>query len=300
MSKVHCCPICEGEAGEPAFPYHTLWNGVVYDYYRCRRCQSTYINPLPTDEQLKAIYAWSDYHDKHYATLSVSRHRKSLSVLAEQLPEKKTLLDFGCGNGDYLIAARRAGLTCCGVEYEAETIKRAQANSGVTVMSLDELERGGRRFDIIRMCDVLPHLPDPASVLRRLEAHCAPGGVFLIEGPLENNPSLVFFIAAGLKGLRRRLGLDGIKKRAPTMLVRLNQKAQREFFTKRLNYRELYFELFETGWPYYVENRPLFNSFAGTAKQAVGYLAIILSRMKKLHRQKLGNRFIGIYQAKQG
>lgn len=50
------------------------------------------------------------------------------------------------------------------------------------------LETPFQRFDAIHLGDVLEHLPHPASLLRELEPL---GGVFFIEGPLENNPSLV-------------------------------------------------------------------------------------------------------------
>src|SRR5262249_53262011 len=161
---------------------------------------------------------------------------------------KTSLLDFGCGGGGFLAAAAARGHRCRGVEREASTIAKAGECSGVPVSSLSALLETGERFDVIHMSDVLPHLPDPPSTLHTLETLLAPGGVVFIEGPLEDHASLVRLAASSAKGLRRGLGLDAPARHAPTMLVRLDREAQLGFFTRRMGYRAVSFEVFETGW----------------------------------------------------
>ena len=57
------------------------------------------------------------------------------------------------------------------------------------------MKASGRRYDIIYMGDVLEHLPAPAATLRDLDGLLAPGGLFFVEGPLEDNVSLVYYSA---------------------------------------------------------------------------------------------------------
>jgi SAM-dependent methyltransferase len=289
------CPFCGGPAGGPSFPYQTAWNGVVYDYRRCRGCGSTFVAPPPTEEELKSIYAWGNYHAKHYPVVSNAGHARTLKALAGLPASGKRLLDFGCGNGSFLLAARDAGFACRGVEYEDETIRRVGEATGVPVSSLDALAEEGHRFDVVHMNDVLHHLRDPAATLRRLEGHLAPGGVFCIGGPLEDNASPVRWVAGSLKRARRLLGVDRVGTTPPTMLVRTTRDSQRQLFDRR-GYAERSFEVYETGWPYYVAGRPWLQSPAVAFKQAVGAAAVVLSGIQPSRFRRWGNRFLGLYQ----
>lgn len=288
------CPICGGAPRGLAFPYETTWGGIDFHYRVCGGCGSTFIDPVPTEEQLKTIYSWGNYHSHHYAEVDRARYRRILELLKGRWPCKRTLLDFGCGCGGFLVAAREAGYDCRGVEYEASVIAQAQDRSGVPVTSLDALAETGLRFDLIRLADVHLHLPDPAATFRTLERFLVPGGLFLVEAPLENHASLVFYAASAAKGLRRRLGLDRPATIAPTMLVRVNGRVQREFFRRGLGYHEHYYEVFETGWPFYVAGRPLCSP-ADWVKQALGAIAVTFNRLQRGPDRRLGNRFVGLY-----
>jgi SAM-dependent methyltransferase len=288
------CPICGGAPRGLAFPFVTTWNGIDFHYRACGVCGSAFVDPVPTEAQLKSIYSWGNYHSRHYDTIDRARYRETLDLLQRRWPTMQTVLDFGCGGGGFLAAARNAGYDCRGVEYEASAIAEAQRRAGVSVTNLDELAASGVSFDVIRLADVHPHLPDPAAMFRALEPFLVTGGVFLVEGPLEKNASLVYCIASTVKGTRRWLGLDHPATIAPTMLVRVNQRAQREFFRQRLGYHELYFEVFETGWPFYVSGRPL-RSFGDRVKQMIGAIAVALGRLQRGQTRRLGNRFLGVY-----
>jgi len=289
------CPICGGAPARLAFPYETIWNGKIFRYRRCESCETTSVDPVPDEAELKTIYAWDNYHSRHFGKRdNCDRHRASVAFLATQLPPERRLLDFGCGDGAYLLAARESGYHSHGVEYDRGVIEHAAQRSGVPVTSLEEVEALDMRFDVIHMNDVLPHLSDPSAVLHRLERLLAPNGVFFIEGPLENNASLVFWAASAGKRIRRRLGLDRPGEQPPTMLMRVTRDGQRRFFSDKMRYRELHFEICETGWPYYVAGRRL-DSAAVVVKQAVGALAIATARLQPSRGRVLGNRFRGLF-----
>jgi SAM-dependent methyltransferase len=292
------CMICGGEPGPLSFPYGTSWNGTAYEYRRCRRCRSTFVCPCPSERELQAIYRWADYHARHYDhpadRAGEGNHERTLALLRPLLPGRKRLLDFGCGSGGFLAAAARSGFLCHGVEYDPETIRRTHEATGIPVTDLEALGSQGLRFDIIHMNDVLPHLPDPEGMLRRLERHLAPGGLFCIHGPLEDNASLVRWVAGVLKTIRRGLGLDRQAEGPPTMLVRLHRKAQREFFTRRLGYAEWSFTVYETGWPYYGGGRRWFASPGTALKQALGLAAILVSSVQPPSMRWCGNRFLAV------
>jgi SAM-dependent methyltransferase len=279
------------------FPFQTRWEGTTYRYLRCSQCRSAFVDPMPDEPTRRAMYAWDRYHAHHYTDADPTRHDTGMALLRRYVPAGGSVLDFGCGSGDFLIRARREGYAASGVEFSSSTVAAAGRRSGCRVMSLDDAEDRGMRFDAIHTNDVLPHVPDPLEVCRRLEARLAPDGIFIVSGPLEHNASLVFWTASGFKGLRRALGLDrDIPAGAPTMLVRLNARAQRAFFVDRLGYEEEWVRVFETGWPYRAAGASAQAPGRQRVRYAIGSAAVLLARARPLRSLRLGNRFAGVYR----
>lgn len=287
------CPLCGAKAGRRAFPYQTHWNGKDFFYIACSSCGTTFVDPVPSDSDFAKMYSKETYHDVHYATLDTRAAEASLETLRSFRGARKSLLDYACGSGRYLHAARRFGYECHGVEYAADVREAAHRSSGAAVYSPAEMESSGKTFDIIHMGDILEHLPEPSKTMRDLERRLAPGGLFVVEGPLQRNASPVLWIAAGFKALRRAAGVDRTAGTPPTHLILTTRTAQREFFTRALGYRCLHYELAESGWPYYIENeKPASPGLA--VKAAIGLAAIAMQKADPIG--VLGNRFLGIFE----
>lgn len=289
------CPLCDGAPQGLGFPYETRWDDQSYRHLSCSSCRTTYLDPLPTPEQLAHVYTWDGYHGPEYRTVDQARYDRTVQALARSHePAATRLLDFGCGAGGFLRAATQAGYRCRGVEHDADVALRATEAAGLPVESLQDAVAAGRRFDVIVLRDVLPHLPDPVGTLRTLEGLLDDGGSFFFDGPLEEERSLVRLAAASLKAARRRAGLDSIGVAPPTMLFRVNADGQRRFLVTRMGYRERFFEVYETGWPYHVPGRrPTSAELA--LKEAAGGLAIAAARLGRRVGVRLGNRFFGLY-----
>jgi SAM-dependent methyltransferase len=205
------------------------------------------------------------------------------------------VLDFGCGTGGFLVAARRAGYDCRGVEHDSDVAAKASAHTGIPVDTLDEVLAGGHRFDVVVLRDVLPHLPDPVATLRALEQLLDEGGAFFLDGPLEEGRSLVRLAAGSVKAVRRRTGLDRVGVTPPTMLFRVDAAAQRRFLVDRMGYTERAFEVYETGWPYHVPGRRM-ASPGVAVKEVTGLLAVAAARVGRYAGLDLGNRFFGLFE----
>lgn len=100
--------------------------------------------------------------------------------------EGKTLLDIGCGRGDFLDAARAGGLRTAGVEISARAADAAGAKGHrVFRASAEEPFAGpGEQFDIITMWDILEHLGRPRLALQQAHARLAGGGRLFILTPM--------------------------------------------------------------------------------------------------------------------
>lgn len=109
------------------------------------------------------------------------------------LLENKTLLDFGCGTGGFLLKAKGSAERIMGVEPEQRLISHFEGNSLDVFADLDELEMSGETFDIITMFHVLEHIPDPVMTLKRLSDRLSDGGQLIVEVPSADDALLTLY-----------------------------------------------------------------------------------------------------------
>lgn len=120
-------------------------------------------------------------------------HLLAIEVLTRGLRKsgrRPRLLDFGCGWGEFLAAARAAGFAAQGLDRDAS--RRGSTHVYPDLAAYDHESAGP--LDAITLFQVLEHLPDPLSTLRDLRQRAAPGAVLVLETP----------DASGVKGIRTR------------------------------------------------------------------------------------------------
>jgi len=289
------CPLCGNAGNKNGFPYHTVWKNIKYEFIKCAFCRTTYIWPIPSDSEFKSIYAFENYQEVFYKENNPGIHNKSICKLLEYCGNRRALLDFGCGNGDFLLAAKNFGFKCYGVEIEDKVVESAKIASKCPVLSVDAFKKSDVKFEIIHLGDVLEHLPNPYETMKELSGFLVPGGIFIIEGPLQNNASLVYYFSAFSKFIKRSFNFDNLDTNPPTHLILTNKDAQRKFFKNRLGFRELYMQIYETGWPYIAKGKVHF-ALGYFVRLMVGILAVALSFINIGKEGVIGNRFIGIYK----
>jgi 2-polyprenyl-3-methyl-5-hydroxy-6-metoxy-1,4-benzoquinol methylase len=154
-------------------------------YVRCPVCDLVFLHPRPTRDTLEA-YFQEDY-DGDYGEVEASDDRQPVfqSVLHHLSLHRSppgTLLDIGCGDGEFLVLCRDAGWSCSGIELSRQAAMRA-AQKGVTVLSPNMLERGewARHFDIVTMINVLETVADPVIMLRQATILLASGGLVIVR-----------------------------------------------------------------------------------------------------------------------
>jgi len=154
-------------------------------YVRCPVCDLVFLDPRPTRDTLEA-YFQEDY-DGDYGEVEASDDRQPVfqSVfhhLSLYRSSPGTLLDIGCGDGEFLVLCRDTGWSCSGIELSKQAAMRA-AQKGVTVLSPNMLERGewAQHFDIVTMINVLETVADPAIILRQATALLAPDGLVIVR-----------------------------------------------------------------------------------------------------------------------
>lgn len=117
-----------------------------------------------------------------YRTARRFTNRWKLSLLDDP-GQGNQLLDFGCGSGEFLAAAKHAGWTVTGIESDPAAAKKASALLNKQVMNELGQLRDGLRLDVITLWHVLEHLPEPGQTLRSLRRHLQPHGKLIIAVP---------------------------------------------------------------------------------------------------------------------
>ncbi len=287
--QVRPCPLCAGSSASIGFPFRIEFDGQQFNYLRCHSCRSVFVDPVPSDLTFARMYAKSDYHDCHYSECGSLYYRAAAALLREFAPEGASVLDYGCGFGHFLMAVRTAGFNATGVEFDAEAAARAQQVSGCKVYSTADFnaQAAAQTFDVLHLGDVLEHLPYPSDTQLKLHTLLKPGGLLFVEGPLEENPSPVYWASRLFGTLKRWLRPGFVGQGKPTHLFRTDGPQQLAYFrTLDPTLQLLHWEIYETAWPY---------AGGGLIKCAISRAALWLGG-KRLGGTTFGNRFTGVFR----
>jgi SAM-dependent methyltransferase len=172
------CAICTVPL-EPYLPdARDPQTGERFDVLRCPQCGSGAIDPIPDD--LGRFYG-ADYYGKRHGFTVRYRCWRRMRLLQRHVARPGRLLDVGCGDGDFLVTAARAGWRTAGVE-RGERAAEVARQELVVRGSLDELIGLGT-FDVITLWHSFEHMTDPAAEMDKIVELLADGGTLLMIVP---------------------------------------------------------------------------------------------------------------------
>lgn len=203
FTPVPRCWICDGDRLEPihgaAFELHEYtrqdpplagYTGASIAIVRCASCgfaQPAALPSLPAYFDRLYDQRWSDewIRGEHDATYKDAVFDDVLAALAARLPhDRRRLLDVGAHAGRFIAAAQRAGWKAEGLELNPKTGAYAAAATGACVHQGNvHTFDADARYDAVTLTDVLEHIPDPRTVLRRVHHFLAPGGWIAVKVP---------------------------------------------------------------------------------------------------------------------
>jgi 2-polyprenyl-3-methyl-5-hydroxy-6-metoxy-1,4-benzoquinol methylase len=96
-----------------------------------------------------------------------------------------SLLDIGCGSGQFLAMMRDLGWEVEGVEPDPKSARIAQETRRLRVQAgaVEQADLPSQSKDVITMTHVIEHLPDPLAVLRRCYQILRPEGLLVVATP---------------------------------------------------------------------------------------------------------------------
>ncbi len=186
------CPLCGGAGTKPVFsllrprstaptgrPTEALY-GRAGPLARCNAC-----GLVRQDPPAEAPY--EDAADPDYLAEQPglrATFRKTLERIERFRTPPGRFLDIGCGPGLLVEEAASRGWDASGIELSAWAVGEAQARGlNVRQVTLDDLDAPPSSIDAASLADVIEHVPDPLSLMRRLYELMAPGGVVFCATP---------------------------------------------------------------------------------------------------------------------
>lgn len=157
---------------------------------RCGNCGLVFVDPLPEMGKLAA-----HYDPGYYEEWIKAQQKRRSRIWAERLRKLESyrsggrLLDVGCGDGAFLLAAKQRGWSVEGTEISTYAAQRASDLLGVLVFNgeLSAAPFPENEFDAVTLWHVLEHLADPMSCLLRVNRLLKPGGLVVIAVPNVND-----------------------------------------------------------------------------------------------------------------
>lgn len=192
------CPICNQEMTP-----HVLYRIDRYTIGECPGCKIVYLLDPPSRQQLEELYSIGyfegDLARRGYQSYSEDRRilevnfaatlREVLAALSVKDKRPGGLLEIGCAYGYFLNLARPHFESVQGIEFSADAGHYAQRELGLNVAigDLQEVALPDQAFDVVALWDVIEHLSDPKSVVKKISRLLKDGGdVFLTTGDVRS------------------------------------------------------------------------------------------------------------------
>jgi glycosyltransferase involved in cell wall biosynthesis/2-polyprenyl-3-methyl-5-hydroxy-6-metoxy-1,4-benzoquinol methylase len=185
---VKTCHVCGGSR------FYYLFSISDYRVVRCDDCGLVFLNPQPGDEELAAIY-----HANYFLGSDTKEGRRAVSELKQATAksylseirryhgdQSGRLLEVGCGDGDFLVAAEAEGWRVTGIEFSAaacETTRQRLKQGEVRCGELPSAQLPAATFDLCVISDVIEHVRCPREFLREIHRVLKPGGSLFIATP---------------------------------------------------------------------------------------------------------------------
>jgi len=188
------CILCGTDNAELLFVGRDRMHGVPgeFNVVQCRTCSLVYLNPRPSWDEIQKFYPvdYVGYNFKEAPALKKLIRRRGW-LKKRQLVEKRkpggTILDIGCGTGEFLqVMAQTGKWQVFGLEPNVHAAHYAARTTGADIFCgrLEEAEYPPYFFDVITMWHVLEHLHEPISILEKIRKMLKPDGILIVAVPV--------------------------------------------------------------------------------------------------------------------
>lgn len=194
------CPVCQNTSFSN---YLNVEDYTVskkeFTIQQCNACYFLFTNPRPPMEEIGAYYQSQDYISHHdeakdlmsriYTAVRNYTIGQKIKLITGLHVGKGSLLDIGCGTGNFLQAVKETGWITAGAEPDGGAREIAAKRIGENVFeSIYANELTAQKYDVITMWHVLEHVHLLNETIDWLAEHLNPNGKIIIAVPNPQSP----------------------------------------------------------------------------------------------------------------
>lgn len=193
FEEVPC--LCENESFDLISRFDKY--GIMQKTVICRQCGLVQSNPRMTSKSTEWFYG-SDFYGVLYGRIDGKSTTEFILSESKRRPQDRykfvkanldyskihTILEIGCSGGWNLYPYFNDGKKVVGYDYGPALVEagtKLGMDLRVGKIENDMNEHG--KYDLILMCHVYEHIPNPIKFIEDLKKYLAPGGYFYIEVP---------------------------------------------------------------------------------------------------------------------
>ncbi|MCJ7800972.1 MAG: class I SAM-dependent methyltransferase [Candidatus Marinimicrobia bacterium] len=165
-----------------------------FEIMECNDCSLRFTSPIPNNNEIGNYYKSDDYisHtgrgnsiiNKIYRIVRYfTLHSKKKKVIKFSQNQSGSILDIGCGTGNFLKIMKQSGWKINGVEINDTARGIAKNNTGSVILNQIEFFESKQKYDVITLWHSLEHLHDLKRYLNKISISLNANGMVMIAVP---------------------------------------------------------------------------------------------------------------------
>lgn len=195
LNIVDNCPACgSSKFNKVLTASDYLVSNESFEIMECNDCSLRFTSPIPDENEIGNYYKSDRYisHAKRVTSIFDIVYKivrkftlRSKRKIVKRISQKQngTLLDIGCGTGDFLKIMQKSGWEVTGVEEGAEVREIAETNTDSTIMNQKGFFKSEQKYDVITLWHSLEHLNTLTRFLEKISISLNANGVIIIAVP---------------------------------------------------------------------------------------------------------------------
>ncbi|WP_460622559.1 class I SAM-dependent methyltransferase [Hymenobacter tenuis] len=192
--RLEKCPVCgKTEFSNKLVVEDKSVSKESFAIQQCQACSFQFTNPRPDAAHIGSYYESDEYVSHNsgaggminqaYKVARFFTMRRKVALVNKLAPRKGSLLDYGCGTGHFLAAAKSNGWKVAGWEPNARAREEATQRIGQPLPLLDLAQLPTATYDAITLWHVLEHVHELNDTLQQLIRLLKPDGTLIIAVP---------------------------------------------------------------------------------------------------------------------
>lgn len=193
--NIEKCPVCDSD---DIFKILSATDYLVtkeqFSILECRNCTLRFTSPIPDVDNIKKYYK-SDEYISHLGKGNsiINKLYKIVQKITLRSKKRKiekiingkvgSLLDIGCGTGDFLNKMKLSGWKVGGVEVNENARLIAEKTVGISINSPNSFLKSNEKYDVITMWHSLEHLYDLKNYVIKIDNSLNENGLLVIAVP---------------------------------------------------------------------------------------------------------------------